>query len=84
MTKREALLKKLSTYQFAAHDLQLYLDSHPDDSETIEKMNRFKEQAQQLKAQYEQSYGPLTKRATDRNNWNWIKAPWPWESEEDC
>ena len=38
MTKREALLKKLSTYQFAALDLQLFLDTHPNDENTIEKM----------------------------------------------
>ena len=42
MTKREALLKKLSTYQFAALDLQLFLDTHPNDENTIEKMNMFK------------------------------------------
>lgn len=84
MTKRETLLKKLSTYQFAALDLQLYLDSHPNDGDTIEKMNRFKEQAKELKKQYEQKYGPLTKSVTEGNNWSWIKAPWPWESEEDC
>lgn len=84
MTKREMMLKKLSTYQFAAHDLQLYLDSHPGDEDTIEKMNRFKAQANDLRERYEEKFGPLTKQVTDKNNWNWIKSPWPWESEEDC
>ena len=40
MTKREALIKKIATYQFAAHDLQLYLDTHPGDSATIEQRGR--------------------------------------------
>ena len=35
MTKREALIKKIATYQFAAHDLQLYLDTHPKDKEAF-------------------------------------------------
>ena len=84
MTKREALLKKISTYQFAAHDLQLYLDTHPGDTETIMQMNRYKNQAQPLIEQYEEQYGALTKQIEGGNNWEWIKAPWPWECEEDC
>lgn len=84
MTKREALLKKISTRQFAAHDIQLYLDTHPDDSEAIEKMNSFKEQVKPLVEQYENQFGPLKKGEEDANNWRWIKGPWPWESEDDC
>ncbi len=84
MTKREALLKKISTYQFAALDLQLYLDTHPNDTETVEKMNSYKEMAMPLIKQYEEQFGPLTKRSEQGNNWQWIKAPWPWENEEDC
>ncbi len=84
MTKREALLKKISTYQFAALDLQLYLDTHPGDQDTIAQMNRYKKEAQPLIEQYEEKYGALTKQAEDGNSWEWIKAPWPWESEEDC
>lgn len=84
MTDRELLLKKISTYKFAALDLQLYLDTHPDDEDTINKMNMFKEKAAPLVEKYERKYGPLTKSETEANNWSWIKAPWPWESEGDC
>lgn len=83
MTDREALLKKISTYQFAALDLQLYLDTHKDDTDAIKKMNMFKEKAAPLIEQFERKYGPLTKSVTEKNNWSWIKAPWPWESEGD-
>ena len=84
MTDREMLLKKISTYQFASLDLQLYLDTHPDDEGAIGKMNMFREKAAPLIKEYEKKYGPLKKSATEANNWSWIKAPWPWESEEDC
>ena len=83
MTKREAVLKKISTNQFAAHDMQLYLDTHPDDAATIEKMNGYKANAAELIAEYEKEFGPLTKKITDGNQWSWIKGPWPWESGED-
>lgn len=83
MTKREAMLKQLSTYQFAALDLQLFLDTHPNDSYTIEKMNMYKEKALKLQKEYEAQFGPLYKSETDGNFWNWVNGPWPWETEED-
>lgn len=83
MTEREILLKKISTYQFAALDLQLFLDTHPGDSETIIKLKQYKEMLKPLVDEYEQKYGALQKRAVEGNRWSWIKAPWPWESEED-
>ena len=83
MTKRDALSKKISTYQFAMLDLQLFLDTHPNDSATLEQMQHYQKLAEPLIEQYEEQYGPLTKRGESGNCWNWIKAPWPWECEED-
>lgn len=37
LTEREILLKKISTYEFAALDLQIYLDTHPHDTAMIQK-----------------------------------------------
>ena len=83
MNKREALLKQISTYQFAALDLQLYLDTHPNDEKTLEQLRQFRKKAAPLTKEYEETYGALTKRGDSGNNWGWIKAPWPWECEED-
>ena len=83
VTKREALIKKIATYQFAAQDLQLYLDTHPDDGATLRQMQRYQALAAPLMEEYEKQYGALMKRGEDGNNWAWIKAPWPWECEED-
>ena len=62
MTEREILLKKISTYQFAALDLQLFLDTHPNDTETVTKMRAFKEKAQPLIAEYESKLEKIKKR----------------------
>ena len=83
MTEREILMKKLSSYQFAAADMRLYLDTHPKDKETIKKMNEYSEKAAALRETYEDKYGPLTRNDNMTNKWLWIKSPWPWESEED-
>ena len=48
LTEREILLKKISTYEFAALDLQIYLDTHPHDTAMIQKMNGFKEKLKPL------------------------------------
>ncbi|MCR5653779.1 MAG: spore coat protein CotJB [Ruminococcus sp.] len=82
MTEREILTKKLSSYQFAVADMRLYLDTHPNDSETIKKMNEYTEKMNALKKTYEEKYGPLTKGGTTGSKWKWINSPWPWESEE--
>ena len=84
MTKRETLLKKISTYQFAVLDLQMYLDTHKNDAETLEKVEKYQSLLQPLIEEYEAKYGPLTKSTNDGNSWAWIKGPWPWESEDDC
>ena len=81
---REILLKKISTYEFAALDLQIYLDTHPHDTAMIQKMNGFKEKLKPLVEEYEEKFGPLKKSMTSTNMWSWIKGPWPWENEEDC
>ncbi len=83
MTEREILLKKISTYQFAVFDLQLFLDTHPNDKKTLEKMNEYKNAVKPLIKEYEEKFGPLTKSMTSSNNWSWIMGPWPWETEED-
>ncbi len=47
-------------------------------------MTEYKDSAKILIMEYEDKFGPLTKNITSSNNWNWIKSPWPWESEDDC
>lgn len=83
LTEREILLKKISIYEFAALDIQIYLDTHPHDTAMIQKMNGFKEKLKPLVEEYEEKFGPLKKSMTSTNMWSWIKGPWPWENEED-
>lgn len=83
MTRREAMLKKLSAYQFAMWDMHLYLDTHPWDLSMLETHNRTAAKARQLKAEYEEAFCPLTEKKAQ--GVEWLKGPWPWEIEEcDC
>lgn len=83
MTEREIMMKKLASYQFMVDDLQLYLDTHPYDSQSVEKMNEYNKTLNEIREAFESKYGPLTADESKTNRWAWVKAPWPWENEED-
>lgn len=79
---RTDYLKKIQNYRFAAHDLLLYLDTHPNDSKAFEMYKDLVEHAKRHTAEYETQFGPLTALATaDCDSFTWTKSPWPWEKE---
>lgn len=81
MNDREILLKKIGTYKFAITDIDIFLDTHPGDTEMIALRNRYKAEVKPLIKQFESQYGPLTKRVNQTNTWAWVKNPWPWDME---
>ena len=79
---RDELLKQLTVLDFMAVDLQLYLDTHPQDMEALEKYNQTVMQADALRAKYEDKYGPLFSfRSIGGNKYRWTDNPWPWEKD---
>lgn len=82
MNEREILLKKIGTCKFAIVDIDLFLDTHPSDSEMLLKRSEYQAQLMPLIKQYEEKYGPLTKDENAANSWSWVKDPWPWDMEE--
>ncbi|MGN0453448.1 MAG: spore coat protein CotJB [Ruminococcus sp.] len=81
MTSREILLRKISTYAFAIHELRLFLDTHPKDTKTLAKVEEFEEKLMPLREEYIKKYGPLTKSENPKDYWAWVNDPWPWEGE---
>lgn len=79
MSGKEILLKKLSSYKFAAHELKLFLDTHPGDKETLKKLKEYEENAKELMEEYEEKYGPIKRNSTNSAYWSWVNDPWPWE-----
>ena len=77
------LLKKIGAYQFAIADMNLFLDTHPNDKASLMKREEYLRELKPLTDQYEKEYGPLTKKANDNNTWAWVKDPWPWNTEEE-
>ena len=80
-SERQNDLYKLQEMDFAAHDLNLYLDTHPNDSNAIRLYNEYNKKAQMLSNTYERKYGPINlsdNQGLNMSPWTWIKEPWPW------
>lgn len=79
---REMLLKQVDETGFAVVDTNLYLDTHPQDTNAMNYYNQLAESYRCAVADYEAQFGPL--RAADSNDtqyWSWVNGPWPWEGE---
>ena len=80
MNDREMLLRRLSAAQFAAWELKMYLDTHPNDQKARVSAQKYQERTDALAAEYESKYGPVTN--TDPfsgSRWKWVDDPWPWD-----
>ncbi|ADD02849.1 conserved hypothetical protein [Thermoanaerobacter mathranii subsp. mathranii str. A3] len=78
-----SLLKKIMEIEFTCIDLNLYLDTHPEDQKALQDYNYYSNQLAMLKQQYEQFYGPLMVFGHSQSQypWKWVDDPWPWEIE---
>tara|TARA_B100000965_G_C19338610_1_gene646342 strand:- start:407 stop:670 length:264 start_codon:yes stop_codon:yes gene_type:complete len=83
MTRKD-LLKKIQEIEFAALDLNLYLDTHPDSMEALMEYNKCATQLAQFKKMYEMKYGPLMNFGFSPSQypWKWVDEPWPWEVDK--
>ncbi len=88
--ERDELLKQLSILDFWAVDLQLYLDTHPDDKEAIQKYNEINIEAAKVRSVYEMNFGPLCsyRSLSNPDIWSWgTDELWPWNKDfnfESC
>ena len=75
------LLEEIQAIDFVIVELNLYLDTHPDDFEAIKQFNDNAEKSMKLKLEYEKKYGPLMNFGYSFSNYpfNWIDTPWPWQ-----
>ena len=81
---REKMMKRVQMFDFILDELNLYLDTHPNDKNALNYFAQYQYLKNEAANQYMAKYGPL--RAEDfvgENEFDWVKGPWPWEREED-
>lgn len=84
MSKKEKqfhALRKLQEVDFVLLELNLYLDTHPDDHDALKQFNYYAQKRKKIAREYEEKYGPLMNFGHSylRKPNDWIKSPWPWE-----
>jgi spore coat protein JB len=79
---QKELLSQVQALDFVALELNLYLDTHPDDQRALVDYQNTVGELQKLRQIYTQSYGPLTPVDQSKQScWHWSEEPWPWEIE---
>ena len=79
---REEMLRKVQMLTFVITEVNLFLDTHPDDRAALRFYDKYDHLYKQAVAEYEDRYGPLTVYGSNaENGWNWTETPWPWELE---
>ena len=82
MPSREKLLAWVDQVSFAVVEMNLYLDTHPEDEDALAFFREKVELRKEALKQYAEQYDPLTiDTANDRmsRSFEWVMQPWPWE-----
>lgn len=79
--EQNKLLRDISMVDFVIIDMNLYLDTHPDDQDAIQYISHYIRLKNQLSKEYAAKFGPLTLSAADdyQTTWKWAQGPMPWE-----
>ncbi|MDF2961796.1 MAG: cotJB2 [Paenibacillus sp.] len=74
-------LEELQQTDFTLVELQLYLDTHPNDEPAFKEYKQLSEQRIALNEAFEQKYGPLQHYGRSRvdHPTDWSANPWPWQ-----
>lgn len=80
MGNRDQLLKDIGIVDFTLIELNLYLDTHPNDRNAMEYFNHYNKIRTQLTREFSRDYFPLNIYLSDSTKeWKWGLAPLPWE-----
>lgn len=84
MTNAKSLMLQIMQCEFVLIDINLFLDTHPDDARALADYNCYAEQLANLKRIYTETYGPLSNFGGSINRsdteWLWNSRPFPWQS----
>ena len=77
---KEKMLRDVQEKSFLAHELLLYLDTHPDDREAFCAYRRALSDRQAAVRDYEQHVRALTPDGLGwRPDFDWVDEPYPWQ-----
>lgn len=80
LNQQREMLLDVQKLQFAALDIALFLDTHPNDPVALYRHKMYTDQLKTVKDAYEMEFGPMTIFSHEHaDNWRYVNGPWPWE-----
>lgn len=77
---QEELLNRIGEVQFVCVELNLYLDTHPADTDARNDYFAYSKLLAELISEYEAEYGPLMGFGHSPTQTGcWVCSDWPWE-----
>lgn len=77
---RNIMLMDVQAKSFLAHDIMLYLDTHPEDRVAFEAYQRALGDRRRAKLSYEQCVRALQADSQyGRSDFDWVDGDYPWE-----
>lgn len=78
-----SLMNNIRMLQFAAIELNLYLDNFPENKEATKKYKEISPKLDELINDYEVKYGSIRNfgDAYVEDPIAWTESPWPWEKQ---
>jgi len=77
----EMMLKKISELEFAITDLNLYLDTHPNNKDALKMLTQLSATLKSMMYDYVQKCGPLVVTdVSDTTPFEWTQGKWPWQA----
>ncbi len=75
------MLRQLQEVDFVLVELNLFLDTHPNDQAALQQFNQLVQQRWQIAQQFESCFGPLMNfgHSYSGHPWQWNDTPWPWQ-----
>ena len=73
------LMQAIRMYDFYLYELNLYLDTHPDDTQALALFKKYNALRANAYEAYVAKYGPITADQSSTEKFNWVDDPWPWE-----
>lgn len=73
------LLRAIQMYDFYLYELNLYLDTHPNDRQALALFKKYTALKRSAYETYIEKYGPITATQSSGETFNWVNDPWPWE-----
>ncbi len=79
--KQIKLLCEIQAVEFTCLELQLFLDTHPDEPNALSDFNACSCRLRRLLDQYCNEFGPIVSSGLQPAGatWSWADSPWPWE-----